>query len=93
MDQMQRQPEVDDYPALPWRKRLMVIALTLLMVWVMVTQIAGHPGGGDYVAPPPPPPAPCGAGQSSDCVGGVTSVTPVIAAPPAARAGTDAAAR
>lgn len=81
MSPPQRQPQVDDYPAMPWRRRVLVIALTLLMVWILVTQIAGHPGGGDYVPPPPAPPPPCGPGQSSDCLGGVTSV---IVAPAAA---------
>jgi hypothetical protein len=82
-----RQPEVDDFPPMPWRRRVLVLGLTLATNWVLVTQIAGHPGGGDYVPPPPPEPAPCAPGQTEDCLGGKADVLPPAApAQPAAPA-------
>lgn len=79
-----RQPQVDDLPPMPWRHRVLVLGLTLATNWVLVTQIAGHPGGGDYVPPPPPEPAPCAPGQTEACLGGKADVLPPT--PPAGAA-------
>jgi len=86
-----REPSVDPFPPLPWRKRVLVVCLTLGANWVLVTQIAGHPGGGDYVPPPPPEPAPCAPGELQGCLGGLASVV-VVPAPAESAASAAAAA-
>jgi len=75
-----REPPVDPFPPLPWRRRVLIVCLTLGANWVLVTQIAGHPGGGDYVPPPPPEPAPCAPGELQGCLGGLATVVVVPAA-------------
>ena len=92
------QPEVDpevrrhidrsvpDFPAPPWRRRVVMAVLAVAMGWAVVTT-AIDPPGGIKRNPPPRADAPtCAPGQSRGCVGGTAAVivAPMsVAVPPA----------
>ena len=75
--------EVEKFPAPPWRRRLLVLALALLTAWLVLSNVLGRPGGADFKPPPRPDKAACKPGETVDCVGGTATV---IVAPPAASA-------
>ncbi len=71
---------VDPFPATPWRRRLLLVALAVGMGWMVVTTMVDPPGSLKR-NPPPRLDAPrCTPGQTEGCVGGTVSV---IVAPPA----------
>ncbi len=72
------------FPRMPWRRRLLTVALAMATAVVIVVTLLHPPGGVQRKRPPPPPDvARCAEGQSTNCVGGTATV---IVAPPAAQA-------
>lgn len=81
----------DDFPANPWRRRLLIVVLAVVTAGTVLVNVLKTPQGVTRSMPTPPPDAaPCGAGQTSGCVGGMAGV---IAAPGAASAAAAAALR
>ncbi len=73
--------EVEKFPAPPWRRRLLVLALALFTAWLILSHVMGRPGAADFKPPPRADKPVCQPGQTTDCVGGTASV---IVAPLAA---------
>jgi len=70
--------EVEEIPAMPWRRRLLMLACALGTVYLIMSHVLGRPGNPDFKPPPPPDKAQCAPGQTTGCVGGMAAV---IAAP------------
>jgi hypothetical protein len=72
---------VPAFPGMPWRRRLMFVALALAMGWVVVSTIVDPPGGFKRNPPPRPDAAACAPGQTQGCVGGTAQIIVAPAAP------------
>jgi len=70
--------EVEELPAMPWRRRLLMLTCALGMVYLIMSHVMARPGNADYKPPPLPDKAQCAPGQNTGCVGGLAAV---IAAP------------
>jgi hypothetical protein len=73
--------EVEEFPRMPWRRRLWVTGLALATAAVVMGSVLAPPGGSKAKRLPPPDAARCANGQDTGCVGGTATV---IMAPPLA---------
>jgi len=68
-------PEVEQFPKLPARRRLLIALLAVATAVVVVMTMLHPPGGVQRKRPPPPPDvAVCAPGQTQHCVGGTATV-------------------
>jgi hypothetical protein len=81
--------EVEKFPAMPWRRKLLLLACALATVTLILSQMMSKPGAGPYKPPAQlasPDPARCAPGQTTECVGGMATVilpaTPVAGSAP-----------
>jgi hypothetical protein len=77
---MRKRRSDDDLPALPLRRRILIVVLAIVTAVTIVLLLLNRPGdpkrGMTRVVPEP---APCATGQSRDCVGGKADVIVVPA--------------
>ncbi len=73
--------EVEDLPTTPWWRRVLLLAVTLVTVWLVMSAVTGSPVRTDWKPPVPADKPACTAGQTQDCVGGTASVIVVPSAP------------
>ena len=74
--------DIDEFRPVPWRRRLLLLALGVATAVTIGTTLLAGPGGVRTRAPADAPR--CAPGQTSGCVGGTASV--IVAAPPASAA-------
>jgi len=81
--------EVDKYPRLPWRLRLIVVALTLAAVSFVLFAMTSNPVPASFKPLQQNDKPLCQPGQSTDCVGGTATVilAPAVPALPTEPAG------
>ena len=72
---------VDPFPGLPWRRRLLIVVLAIGTAITVVLTLLAPPGG--LKRKPPADTARCAAGQTRDCVGGQADVIMAPAPAPA----------
>ncbi len=83
--------DVDRFPAMSWRRRLLVLVCALGTAYLILSHVMGRPGAADFKPPPQPDRQRCTAGQTTACVGGVAAVIVAPASQPAASASASAA--
>ena len=79
---------IPEFPRMPWRRRILAVALAIATAITIVLTLLSPPGGVKRKHPPPPPDmARCEKGQTTDCVGGtaVMIMAPAAAASSAPR--------
>jgi len=79
--------EVEEFPRMPWRRRLWVLGLALATAGFVMGSVLAPPGASKTKRLPQPDAARCTDGRSTDCVGGTAAVIVAPAPAPAASAG------
>jgi hypothetical protein len=75
---------IPEFPRMPWRRRILAVALAIATAITIVLTLLSPPGGVKRKHPPPPPDtARCEKGQTTDCVGGTAAVIMAPAMPAA----------
>jgi hypothetical protein len=73
--------EVEEFPRMPWRRRLWITALALAVAAAVMGSVLAPPGASKTKRLPPPDAARCTDGRSTDCVGGTAAVIVAPIAP------------
>lgn len=67
--------EVEEFPAPPWRRRLLIVLLALGTAATLILSMIYRPGGVERAPPPALPDAErCTDGRTTGCVGGRAEV-------------------